>query len=114
MTTPTEVFSEVNQATYNEIEKTFEILEKIEGFGSITEKAKTPTLEGIKTGATVGAGAGAILGAMVGGIVSAAMEHKKTAIAVTIAAVAYVYREEIGDFVSGIAGSENAGGDAFM
>lgn len=114
MTTPVEVFCEVNQAVYNEIEKTFEDLEKIEGFGSITEKAKTPTLSGVKIGAAIGAGTGAIYGAMVGGIVSAAMEYKKTAAVVTVAAIAFVYREEIMNFASGVIAGESAGGDAFM
>lgn len=114
MITPVDVFCEVNQVANDEIEKTFNALEKIEGFGSVSEKPKTPTLNGVKTGAAIGAGAGAIYGAMVGGIVGAAMEHKKTAIVLTVAAVAFVYREEITNFVTGIAGGENAGGDAFM
>lgn len=114
MTTPVEVFCEVNQAVNGEIEKTFEDLEKIEGFGSITEKAKTPTLNGVKAGAAVGAGVGAVYGAMVGGIVGAATEYKKTAFVLTVAAVAFVYREEIADFVTGIVSGESAGGDAFM
>lgn len=114
MTTPVEVLCETNQVVNDEIEKTFDALEKIEGFGSVVEEPKNPTLIGVKTGAAIGSGVGAIYGAVVGGIVGAAVEYKKTAIVLTAAAVAFVYREEITNFVTGIAGGESAGGDAFM
>ena len=114
MTTPVEFVTEVDGAINKEIEQTFNDLDKIEGFGSAIEKAETPTLAGVRTGAAIGAGAGAIYGGVVGGIVGAAVEYKKTAIAVTIAAVAFIYREEIADFVGDKLSGTSAGGDAFM
>lgn len=114
MITPVDVFCEVSQVANDEIEKTFNALEKIEGFGSVSERPKTPTLNGVKTGAAIGAGAGAIYGAMVGGIVGAAVEYKKTAAVIITAAVVWKFRGEIADFVTGVTGGESAGGDAFM
>lgn len=54
MTTPVEVLCETNQVVNDEIEKTFDALEKIEGFGSVVEEPKNPTLFGVKTGAAIG------------------------------------------------------------
>ena len=114
MATPVEVVCEVNQTVYNEIDKSFQDLEKIEGVGSITEPAKDPVLQGVKMGGAIGVGVGAIYGGVIGGVVSAAMEHKKTAAVLALAAVAWIYREEIGNFVTDAIASDNAGGDAFM
>ena len=114
MTTPAEVLCETNQVVNDEIEKTFDALEKIEGFGSVVEEPKNPTLFGVKTGAAIGSGVGAIYGAVVGGIVGAAVEYKKTAAVIITAAVVWKFRGEIADFVTGVTGGESAGGDAFM
>jgi len=114
MTTPVEFVTEVDGAINGEIEQTLNDLDKIEGFGSSSKKAETPTLIGVRTGAAIGAGVGAIYGGVVGGIVGAVAEYKKTAAVAAIAVVAFIYREQIADFVGDKISGESAGGDAFM
>lgn len=114
MTTPVEFVTEVSVAVNKEIEQTFNDLEKIEGFGSAIETAETPTLAGVKVGAVIGTGIGAIYGGVVGGVVGAVVEYKKTVAVAAVAVVAFIYRDEIADFVGGKLSGTSAGGDAFM
>lgn len=66
----------------------------------------------------IGVVSGAVVGGAVGGAVGAAAgfvwQHKGKVAVAAVAVAAFVYREEITDFVTGIASGESAGGDAFM
>lgn len=66
----------------------------------------------------IGAVSGAVVGGAIGGAVGAAAgfvwQHKGKVAIAAAAVAAFVYREEITNFVTGIADGESAGGDAFM
>ena len=74
----------------------------------------TAAQKGGMTGALVGAGIGGVVGAAVGTVGGFVWQHKGKVAIAAAAVAAFVYREEITDFVTGIASGESAGGDAFM
>jgi len=74
----------------------------------------TAAQKGAMTGAVVGGGVGVAIGGAIGAAGGFLWQHKGKVALAAAAVAAFAYREEIGDFVTGITGGESAGGDAFM
>ena len=74
----------------------------------------TATQKGGMTGALVGAGIGGVVGAAVGTVGGFVWQHKGKVAIAAAAVAAFVYREEITNFASGVISGESAAGDAFM
>lgn len=82
---------------------------------NITDRSSfTVTQKGGMTGALVGAGIGAAVGGAVGAAAGLVWQHKGKVAIAAVAVAAFVYREEITNFASGVISGESAGGDAFM
>lgn len=79
-----------------------------------SRKEMTPVEKGAMTGAVVGGGVGVAIGSAIGAAGGFMWQHKGKVAIAAAAVAAFVYREEITNFVTGIAGGESAGGDAFM
>ena len=74
----------------------------------------TATQKGGMTGALVGAGIGGVVGAAVGTVGGFVWQHKGKVAIAAAAVAAFVYREEISDFIGDKLTGDAAGGDAFM
>lgn len=82
---------------------------------NITDRSSfTVTQKCGMTGALVGAGIGGVVGAAVGTVGGFVWQHKGKVAVAAAAVAAFVYREEITNFATGIINGESAGGDAFM